>query len=48
VIRLTHSALALTRLGVKYLIIEVNRPGALAWNRRSIDLALAPAHRLRR
>jgi hypothetical protein len=40
-----HADLALTRLGVKHLIIEVKRPGALAWNQRSVDLALAQAHR---
>jgi hypothetical protein len=33
------------RLGVKQLIVEVKRPGALAWNERSVDLALAQARR---
>lgn len=36
----------LTRLGVKYLIAEAKRPGALAWNERSVELELARAHRL--
>ena len=40
-----YADLVLTRLGVKHLIIEVKRPGALAWNQRSADLALAQAHR---
>lgn len=40
-----HADLVLTRLGVKHLIVEVKRPGALAWNERSVDLALAQAHR---
>lgn len=40
-----YADMVLTRLGVKYLIVEVKRPGALAWNERSVDLALAQAHR---
>jgi hypothetical protein len=40
-----YADLVLTRLGVKYLIIEVKRPGALAWNERAVGLALAQAHR---
>jgi hypothetical protein len=40
-----YADLVLTRLGVKYLIIEVKRPGALAWNQHSVDLALAQARR---
>ena len=39
------AGLALTRLGAKQLIVEVRRPGALAWNERAIDLALAQAYR---
>jgi len=35
----------LTRLGVKYLIVEVKRPGALARNRRGLEAALAQARR---
>jgi hypothetical protein len=37
--------LALTRLGVRQLIVEVRAPGVLAWNERAIDVALAQAHR---
>ena len=40
-----YADLVLTRLGVKHLIVEVKRPGALAWNERSVNLALAQAHR---
>lgn len=40
-----YADLVLTRLGVKHLIVEVKRPGALAWNQRSVDAALAQAHR---
>jgi hypothetical protein len=40
-----YADLVLTRLGVKHLIVEVKRPGALAWNERSVGLALAQAHR---
>jgi hypothetical protein len=40
-----YGDLLLTRLGVKYLIVGVKRPGALAWNERSVGLALAQAHR---
>lgn len=40
-----YADLVLTRLGVKHLIVEVKRPGALAWNQQSVDRALAQAHR---
>ena len=40
-----YPGLALTRLGAKQLIVEVRRPGALAWDERAIDLALAQAQR---
>jgi hypothetical protein len=39
-----YADLVLTRLGVKHLIIEVKRPGALAWHQHAVDLALAQAH----
>ena len=35
----------MTRLGVKRLIVEVKRPGKLAWNRRAVALALDQALR---
>ena len=28
--------LVLTQLGIKYLVIEVKRPGALAWHRQAV------------
>jgi hypothetical protein len=37
--------MVLTRLGVKQLIVEVKRPGSLAWDERSVSLALAQAQR---
>jgi hypothetical protein len=40
-----YADLLLTRLGIKYLIIEVKRPGALAWNRRAVEAALEQARR---
>jgi hypothetical protein len=33
----------LTRLDVKYLLIEVKRPGSLAWNRKAVEAALNQA-----
>jgi hypothetical protein len=43
--QVAYADLVLTRLGIKQLIVEVNRPGALAWNESAIDLALTRAHR---
>ncbi len=43
--QVAYADMVLTRLGVKQLIVEVKRPGALAWHERSIDLALAQARR---
>jgi hypothetical protein len=40
-----YADLVLTRLGVKHLIVEVKRPGALSWHERAVDLALAQARR---
>lgn len=40
-----YADLVLTRLGVRHLIIEVKRPGALAWNDRAAGAALAQAER---
>ena len=39
-----YADLALTRLGIKQLIVVARPPGALAWHERAIDLALAQAH----
>lgn len=38
-----RSDLLLTRLGIKYLLIEAKRPGELAWNRRAVERALDQA-----
>ncbi|MEJ2217483.1 MAG: hypothetical protein P8099_12805 [Gemmatimonadota bacterium] len=40
-----YADLSLTRLGIKYLIIEAKRPGALAWHRQAVDAALDQARR---
>jgi hypothetical protein len=40
-----YADLLLTRLGIKYLLVEVKRPGALAWNRRAVTAALDQAVR---
>ncbi len=40
-----HADLLLSRLGIKYLIVEAKRPGALAWSRRGVEAALAQAMR---
>ena len=38
-----YADLLLTRLGVKHLLVEVKRPGSLAWNRHAVDAALVQA-----
>lgn len=43
--QLSFADIVLTSQGVKYLIIEVKRPGALAWSRRAVESALAQARR---
>jgi hypothetical protein len=43
--QVAYADIVLTRLGIKHLIVEVKRPGSLAWNQRSVDAALAQAHR---
>jgi hypothetical protein len=40
-----YADLLLTRLGIKYLIIETKRPGVLAWNQHAVQVALAQARR---
>lgn len=40
-----YADLLLTSLGVKYLLIEAKRPGALAWNRKAVEAALNQAVR---
>jgi hypothetical protein len=41
--QLEYADIVLTRLDVKYLLIEVKRPGSLAWNRKGIEAALNQA-----
>lgn len=43
--QLGFADLLLSRLGIKYLLIEAKRPGALAWNRRAVEQALDQAGR---
>ena len=38
--QLEYADIVLTRLDVKYLLIEVKRPGSLAWNRKAVEAAL--------
>jgi len=40
-----YADMELTSLGVKYLIVEVKRPGALVWRRPAVEAALAQARR---
>jgi hypothetical protein len=40
-----YADILLTRLGIKYLVLEAKRPGALAWNRRAVEAALDQAMR---
>ena len=43
--QLDYADLVLTSQGVKHLLVELKRPGALAWNRRAVEVALAQACR---
>lgn len=40
-----YADLLLTSLGIKYLLVEVKRPGTLVWNRRAVEQALGQARR---
>src|SRR5579885_2835625 len=40
-----YADLVLTKAGIKYLLVETKRPGALAWNQRAVEKALAQAMR---
>lgn len=40
-----YADILLSQLGIKYLLIEVKRPGALTWNRRAVSAALDQALR---
>lgn len=43
--QLEHADIVLTDHGIKRLIVEVKRPGSLAWNRRAVESALDQASR---
>jgi len=38
-----YADIVLTRGGIKYLLLEIKRPGALAWNQNAVERALAQA-----
>jgi hypothetical protein len=38
-----HADIVLSNLGVRWIIVEAKRPGALAWNRRAVERALDQA-----
>lgn len=38
-----YADIVLTQSGIKYLLIEIKRPGALAWNQHALERALAQA-----
>lgn len=40
-----YADLLLTRLGIKYLVVETKRPGALAWQAAAVEAALEQATR---
>jgi hypothetical protein len=40
-----HADIVLTDHGIRRLVVEVKRPGSLAWNRRAVESALAQAMR---
>jgi hypothetical protein len=43
--QLDYADMVLTKSGIKYLLIETKRPGALAWNQRAVEKALEQAVR---
>ncbi len=43
--QVAYADIVLTSLGIKKLLVEVKRPDSLAWNKRSVDLALSQAQR---
>ncbi len=43
--QLEYADLVLTKLGLKRLLLEIKRPGALAWNLRAVERALGQARR---
>jgi len=45
VLQVGRADIVLTDMGVKRLVLEIKRPGALSWNRRSVEIALDQAGR---
>lgn len=43
--QIEYADIVLTKAGIKYLIVETKRPGALAWNQRAVEKALEQATR---
>ena len=43
--QLEYADLVLTSLGVKHLLIEVKKPGSLAWHKKAVEAALEQARR---
>ena len=43
--QLDYADMVISQLGVKRLVVEVKRPGSLAWNRRAVDEALQQVRR---
>jgi hypothetical protein len=43
--QVAYADIVLTRCGVKQVIVEVKRPGVLAWHEHAVDLALTQARR---
>jgi len=40
-----YADILVTRLGIKYCVVETKRPGSLAWNQRAVHQALSQARR---
>lgn len=40
-----YADIVVTRLGLKQMLLEIKRPGALSWNRQAVTAALDQAHR---
>ncbi len=41
--QLEHADIVMTKGGVKYLLLEIKRPGALVWNQHAVERALVQA-----
>jgi hypothetical protein len=43
--QLDYADIVVTRLGLKQMLLEIKRPGALSWNQNAVTAALVQAHR---